>query len=99
MNALELTDYVVAGITLLIGLRVGRRMRPKPPAPLRPVCSCTHGYGLHHDGRKCAGRVQEPSKYDTLGDPVAYVMADCRCTHYDGPDPLILGIEPAGGAR
>lgn len=99
MNLLELTDYLVAAAALLIGLHLGRRMRPKPPEPLRPICSCDHGYGSHHSGGNCAGKEREPSKYDKFGETVAWKMVQCTCTRYDGPDPLILGIEPAGGDR
>lgn len=92
MNPLELADYVVAGATLLVGLVVGRRMRPKPPEPLRPVCSCGHGYGTHEDGRRCFGRDEKRR------NGVVH-LDECPCRRYDGPDPLIFGIESAGGAR
>lgn len=94
MNPLELTDYLVAGATLLIGVGVGRRMRPKPPEPLRPQCSCGHGYGHHEGGQKCHGEARGNVKgYDGDGYADKWEMRQCTCLRYDGPDPAIFGLE------
>lgn len=89
---MELADYAVAGTTLLIGLAVGRRMRPKPPKPLKPICSCTHGFGSHEDGARCHGKVDEPTKFDMYGTERAWKKVQCTCLRYDGPDPAIFGL-------
>lgn len=86
MNPLELVDYLAAGTALLIGVCVGRRMRPKQPEPLKPVCSCEHGFGAHEDGRRCH------SKVNAYRNGVTYREA-CECQRYDGPDPAIFGLE------
>lgn len=93
MSPFELADYVAAGLTLLIGIGVGRRMRPKPPEPLRPICSCEHGFGSHEDGAKCHGKVEETSRYDGLGKAIAWRKVQCSCLRYDGPHPAIFGLE------
>jgi hypothetical protein len=89
---MELADYVVAGTALLVGLAAGRRSRPKPPPPVRPFCTCTHGYGSHEDGGLCHGKVDEPTKYDVYGTEVAWKKVQCTCLRYDGPDPAIFGL-------
>lgn len=91
MNALELVDYLVAGATLLIGIGVGRRMRPKPPEPLKPICSCEHGFGKHEDGGQCHGKVEEATRFSSGGAEIAWKQVQCTCRRYDGPDPAILG--------
>ena len=56
--------------------------------PLKPICSCEHGYGAHEDGGRCRQQVQRPSKWDGDGDVKRYEWVDCACRHYDGPEPL-----------
>ena len=39
-----LTNFIPVALAVLAGLAVGRWVS-RPPAPLRPICSCSHGYG------------------------------------------------------
>ena len=87
MSALELADYVVAAIALLVGLGIGRRMRPRPPEPIRPICSCKHGFGSHAAGRQC--HAEGLVVVDHLG---TRRLKPCPCLQYDGPDPAIFGL-------
>lgn len=87
MNPLELIDYLVAGTTLLIGVAIGRKMRSKPPEPLRPICSCEHGYGQHDAEEGCQADVRQ----ELPG--LNWQWVDCPCWHYDGPDPALFGLE------
>lgn len=89
---MELADYAVAGLTLLIGIGVGRRMGPKPPEPLKPICSCSHGYGEHLEGAQCQGDQKRP-RYNKVGDWTGHEYVPCKCTRYDGPDPAIFGLD------
>ena len=82
----ELLDYAAFVVSGLAGIAIGRRMRPRPPKPLRPMCSCKHGFGHHENGLRCHG--QQTSHLNGT----AYVD-DCRCRRYDGPDPAIFGLE------
>lgn len=86
MNPFELADYVGAGAALLVGILVGRRMRPRPPEPMQPMCSCDHGYGHHEGGKRCAGY---ESNYRNGEDH----RERCECRLYDGPDPTIFGLD------
>lgn len=86
---MELADYIVAGSALIGGILIGRRMRPERPEPIRPICSCDHGYGTHDaDGGGCHA--------ETLVQFTAYKanqrLAPCPCKRYDGPDPAIFGL-------
>jgi hypothetical protein len=92
VNPLELTDYLVAGATLLIGLGVGRRIRPKPPEPFRPMCACGHNFGSHRDGASCAAET-ERAHYLRGGSRNGKEWVACPCLRYDGPDPAIFGLE------
>lgn len=91
MDFLELADYVVVGLALLLGVGIGRRMRVKPPEPLRAVCTCSHGFGQHEDGGKCQGEVKRADKWDEDTNPRHWEYAPCRCTRYDGPSLGFLG--------
>jgi len=93
VNPLELIDYLVAGTSLLIGIVVGRRMRPRPPKPLTPTCSCTHGFGQHEGGAQCFGKVAEAVRFDGYGTEIAWKQVQCTCLRYDGPSPVIFGLE------
>jgi hypothetical protein len=82
----ELADYAAFIIATFGGIAIGRRMRPKPPAPLKPQCSCRHGYGHHENGLRCHARTSE---YLNHRD----VWVDCTCQRYDGPDPALFGLD------
>lgn len=82
----ELLDYVAFVVAGLGGLAIGRSMRPRPPKPLRPVCSCEHGFGHHENGLRCHGQEENFRNGTTYVD-------DCRCRRYDGPDPAIFGLQ------
>lgn len=84
----ELADYLGFTVALLGGVFAGRRMRPRPPEPIKPVCSCKHGYGQHTDGRSC--RAKELTVYDQYNSKR---LQPCACSRYDGPDPVIFGLE------
>jgi hypothetical protein len=83
----ELLDYVAFVVAGLAGVGVGRRMRPRPPAPLRPICTCKHGFGHHEKGKRCHGTEENYRNGTTYLDP-------CGCQCYDGPDPSIFGLDP-----
>lgn len=93
MNALELVDYLFAVSALLVGVVVGRRAeKRKWPKPIRPICTCTHGYGTHDDGGRCSGHRQVADGWDFEGDAIHWTNMACPCRRYDGPDPLMLGL-------
>lgn len=83
----ELLDYTAFTIAALGGILVGRRMRPKPPAPIKPMCSCGHGYGHHEGGLHCHAIDQQ---YHGMS---VYTDRPCTCQRYDGPDPAIFGLD------
>lgn len=85
VNALELVDYLAVSAALLAGVWIGRRTR-QGPDPVRPVCSCGHGYGHHEGGRRCAHLHRARRNGVHYLDP-------CGCQLYDGPDPMIFGLE------
>lgn len=91
---LELVDYLAAAF--VGGVGIGRVMRPKPPEPLRPVCSCGHGLGTHQQTGACNASVERSSKYDPYGGAVAWEHVPCACLRYDGPDPAIFGLTTDG---
>jgi hypothetical protein len=84
----ELADYLGAGGALLLGLLIGRKMRPKPPEPIKPICSCNHGYGSHVDGKRC--QAQALVQYDAYKSNKE--LQPCPCVRYDGPDPAVFGL-------
>jgi hypothetical protein len=90
VNPFELADYIGFAAALLAGIGVGRRMRPKPPKPLKPICTCGHGFGHHEDGRACKA-TNEDYWYE-MGVR-NYRVDQCKCRRYDGPDPAIFGLE------
>ena len=82
----ELADYAAFVVALLAGVGVGRRMGPRPPEPLKPVCSCGHGFGHHESGARCHGNRESYRNGRDQVDP-------CQCRRYDGPDPAIFGLD------
>jgi len=88
VSVFEFADYIAFVLAALGGVAVGRRMRPRPPTPLKPICTCGHGYGTHEHGRACGALVED--YYRDVMDP-------CPCTRYDGPDPAIFGLPPVDG--
>lgn len=89
---MELADYLVAGGALLAGFYLGRATAPKVPEPLKPVCSCEHGYGTHAEGGLCKGAGREAIGWDIYGYATKWRTAPCVCQRYDGPDPAIFGL-------
>lgn len=84
----ELADYAAFVVATLGGVMIGRRMRPKPPEPIKPICSCRHGYGQHADGKSC--QAKELTVYDQYKSKR---LQPCACSCYDGPDPAIFGLD------
>lgn len=82
----ELLDYVAFVVAGLAGVGIGRRMRPRPDPPLRPICSCRHGFGHHENGLQCYGTEENRRNGTTYVD-------NCQCRRYDGPDPSIFGLD------
>lgn len=98
MNLLSLVDILGGAIAVLAGMSIGRRMRPRPPEPLKPMCSCTHGYGTHDNATACQGQIKRESKWRKDTDPVRpveWVHVPCPCLRYDGPSPAVLGLDIA----
>jgi hypothetical protein len=92
------TGYALALVPLLslgLGLLVGRRMRPRPPEPLRAICSCEHGYGSHADGKACQVSDKVADHWDVYGRADHWIPDRCPCLRYDGPDPAIFGMDVA----
>ncbi len=88
----EYAPTVTALFGTVLGLLVGRRMRPRPPKPIKPqppVCTCRHGFGTHEGGKACAAEIQRPDKWNKDGDERGWTYVRCPCTNYDGPDPLM----------
>jgi len=92
MNLFDvLTNFIPVALAVLAGMAAGRWVS-RPPAPLRPICSCSHGYGQHHEGAVCQGEV-ERKHYRHNGVRSGYEWTHCACSLYDGPDPVIFGLE------
>ena len=85
VNALELVDYLAAGAALVAGVWIGRRSR-RGSDPMRPVCTCGHGYGHHAGGHQCAHQ----HKVRLNG---VQALEPCGCQLYDGPVPAIFGLQ------
>lgn len=93
VNPFEMADYAAFIAAAWVGLVVGRRMRPRPPEPLKPMCSCAHGFGTHEDGRRCNSEIEQASSWSSCGTyPVSWRWVPCPCLRYDGPDPAIFGL-------
>jgi len=88
----EYAPAVTAAFGTVVGLLIGRRMRPRPPDPVRPICTCGHGYGSHQDGKECQVGDREADHWDSYGREDHWVSVQCSCTRYDGPDPAIFGM-------
>jgi hypothetical protein len=81
-------SLVVGGTLLVCGWFMGRLgRRSRAPKPLSTVCSCSHGYGIHEDGKRCVAAV-ERAHYYSNGSRNGYEWAQCACLCYDGPEPL-----------
>jgi hypothetical protein len=87
IQILATLDSVATLAALAIGYVLGRRRGPKPPEPLRPICSCEHGYGTHDGGKQCGAQVL--TEYNAMRDER---LLPCPCRCYDGPDPAIFGL-------
>lgn len=84
---------ITAVLGAAAGLVLGRRMRPSPPEPVRPICGCTHNYGAHENGRACKAIDKRPDHWDHVNRADHWVSAPCPCMRYDGPDPAIFGLD------
>jgi hypothetical protein len=60
---------------------------PLLPSPLRP-CSCSHGYGVHEEGRSCQEQVKR-AHYNSLGERAGNEWVTCSCLLFDGQRPLL----------
>jgi len=89
-----LTNFIPVVLAVLAGLAMGRWVS-RTPEPLRPICSCSHGYGQHHEGAVCQGEV-ERRHYNSYGERLGFEWVGCSCSRYDGPDPAIFGLERFG---
>lgn len=79
------------GVAVVAGVTLGRFLHRKP----RYICSCSHGFGMHHQGGKCNGEV-ERSVYTRQGCRVS--VTPCRCLRYDGPEaPPAMWVNQYGG--
>jgi hypothetical protein len=82
---------IEGALILLAGLVIGRfmpgrRRRPKPPKPVKPICGCTHGIQTHHpETGRCNARVQT-YRHDGVKEVLAGYAA-CACVRYSGPQP------------
>ncbi|GGK61666.1 hypothetical protein Sme01_03470 [Sphaerisporangium melleum] len=86
-----LVEMLTGGALVAAGLVLGRLLpaRRSTLRPPKPVCGCGHGLAFHDPASgTCHGTVQQESKWDYMGDPVAYKTAPCTCRQYDGPTPL-----------
>lgn len=70
---MELADYLVAGLMLVVGFGIGRFTKRRPIAREYVCTSCNHGYGFH--GGK-SGSCRAMAKFER-----------CRCQHYVGDKP------------
>ena len=61
-----------------------RRRQPKPPAPVRPVCGCTHEVAFHDPkSGQCHAMMYVPG---TMSRDSHHVP--CTCRQYTGPEPM-----------
>lgn len=75
----------------LIGRATGRtEERNKKPAPVKPVCPCTHTVGEHLEGGNCLAEVKRPY-YLAGGGRNGHEWVKCACTKYHGP--IVLNEE------
>lgn len=92
MNPFELYDYLAfSGIAVIAFLTGRKTAHPRVPPPLKPVCSCEHGWGMHENGKKCQA-TDEKSDYDPSVSMDVYRYLQCDCLKYDGPDPALFGL-------
>jgi hypothetical protein len=65
----------------------GRRRKPKPPKPIKPICGCGHGYHDHGaESGACHGQ-KKKYRHDGLSEVMDGYMP-CTCQRYTGPTPL-----------
>lgn len=84
----ELEGALIALAGFAVGRFIpGRRRRPKPPKPIKPICGCTHHKSMHDpETGKCNAGIKV-DKYNSVGDHVGYEYPSCACLRYEGPIP------------
>lgn len=80
---------IEGALILLAGILIGRflpgrRRRPKPPMPVKPICGCEHSVGFHADGVGPCAWVGEKRYRSGVG---AFTPR-CTCLKYVGPIPM-----------
>jgi hypothetical protein len=61
--------------------------KPLQPPALRP-CSCSHGFGVHEEGRSCQEQVKR-AHYTSLGERSGSEWVTCACLRFDGERPVL----------
>lgn len=92
-----LETIIGAAIGSALGSTVGSlARRTKKPGSVAAMCSCSHGFGIHEDGKACGAEIE---RSDHLGGGMEWVPCPCPCTVYDGPEPLprVWAINEKGG--
>jgi hypothetical protein len=96
VNPFDWFDIIAGAVSVLFGVGIGRSMRPKPPEPLKPMCTCGHGYGTHDNGKACQAQVKRPNEWNRSSSielPIGWEHVPCPCVRYDGPSPHVLGLD------
>lgn len=72
--------------------------RARRSRPQKNVCECRHPWALHEDSGLCHGTDRVATRWDRMGDPVAYGDKPCACRRYCGPVPVeAFGMQQLGG--